>query len=53
LQAQHLVPGIFDKHVVSARLGHSTPVVTLNVYAHVLPTSDEQAAEVMAAVVAG
>ncbi len=39
-------------HIVAARLGHSSPVVTLTIYAHVLPTSDEQAAEVMAAVLA-
>jgi integrase len=32
-------------HVVSARLGHATPMVTLGVYAHVLPTSDEHAAD--------
>jgi integrase len=37
-------------HVVSARLGHSSPMVTLSVYAHVLPRSDERAAEVMASV---
>jgi hypothetical protein len=51
--ATHLLTRGVPVHIVSARLGHSTPVVTLNVYAHVLPTSDEQAAEVMAAVVAG
>jgi hypothetical protein len=39
-------------HIVAARLGHSSPVVTLSLYAHVLPTSNEQAAEIMAAVVA-
>ena len=39
-------------HIVAARLGHNSPVVTLTIYAHVLPTSDEQAAEVMAAVLA-
>jgi hypothetical protein len=31
-------------------LGHSSPVVTLNTYAHVLPTGDEQAADGMAEV---
>ena len=36
--------------IVSARLGHSSPMITLSVYAHVLPKSDDQAAEVMAAV---
>lgn len=35
-------------HVVSARLGHASAVMTLTTYAHVLPTSDEQAAAVMA-----
>lgn len=39
-------------HIVSARLGHSSPMVTLSVYAHVLPTSDEQAATVIAGVLA-
>lgn len=34
-------------HIVSARLGHSSPMVTLSVYAHCLPTSDEQAATVI------
>jgi integrase len=32
-------------HVVSARLGHASPMVTLSVYAHVLPSSDEYAAD--------
>lgn len=32
-------------HVVSARLGHASPVVTLAVYAHVLPGHGETAAE--------
>jgi integrase len=32
-------------HVVSARLGHASPMVRLSVYAHVLPRSDEHAAE--------
>jgi integrase len=35
-------------HIVASRLGHSSPVVTLTTYAHVLPTGDEQAADVMA-----
>lgn len=37
-------------HIVSARLGHSSPMVTLSVYAHVLPSSDELAADVTGAV---
>jgi hypothetical protein len=36
--------------VVAARLGHSSPMVSLSVYAHVLPTGDERAAEVTAGV---
>ena len=48
--ATHLLSRGIPLHIVAARLGHSSPVVTLTIYAHVLPTSDEQAAEVMAAV---
>jgi integrase len=40
-------------HVVSARLGHSSPAITLNVYAHLLPSSDAEAAEQVAAALAG
>jgi integrase len=50
--ATHLLTRGIPVHIGSARLGHSSPVVTLSVYAHVLPTSDEQAAEVMAEVLA-
>jgi integrase len=50
--ATHLLTAGVPVHVVSARLGHHSPMVTLSVYAHVLPRSDEQAAEVMAAVLA-
>lgn len=31
-------------HVVSARAGHSSPAITLSIYAHVLPGDDEAAA---------
>ena len=34
--------------VVSKRLGHSSPAVTLSVYAHALPQSDQEAAESVA-----
>ena len=34
--------------VVSKRLGHSSPAVTLSVYAHALPQSDQEAAELVA-----
>ena len=32
-------------HVVSQRLGHASPVVTMTVYAHVLPGSQREAAD--------
>lgn len=51
--ASHLLTRGVPVHVVSARLGHSSPVVTLSVYAHVLPKSDEQAASVIASVLDG
>jgi integrase len=50
--ATHLLTAGVPVHVVAARLGHSSPVITLNTYAHVLPTTDDQAAAVMAAVLA-
>jgi integrase len=31
-------------HVVSRRLGHASPVITWQVYAHLMPGSDEEAA---------
>jgi integrase len=40
-------------HVVSARLGHASPVVTMTVYAHVLPGSQRHAADHFAALVEG
>jgi integrase len=51
--ATHLLTAGVPVHIVSARLGHSSPMVTLSTYAHVLPRSDAQAAEVTAAVLAG
>ncbi len=50
--ASHLLTRGVPVHNVSARLGHSSPMVTMSVYAHVLPRSDEQAAQVMAEVLA-
>jgi integrase len=35
-------------HVVSQRLGHASPVVTMTVYAHVLPASQREAANLFA-----
>jgi len=38
-------------HVVSQRLGHSSPVVTMTIYAHVLPGNQRAAAETFARIV--
>jgi integrase len=38
-------------HVVSERLGHASPVITMQVYAHVLPGSQREAAEMFASLV--
>jgi len=40
-------------HVVSQRLGHKTVSITTEVYAHVLPSMQEEAAEEMAAILYG
>jgi integrase len=40
-------------HVVSQRLGHASPVITLQVYAHVVPGSQRDAAQLFARLVAG
>jgi integrase len=40
-------------HVVSQRLGHASPVVTLSIYAHAVPADQKQAADAFAALVAG
>ncbi len=50
--ATHLLTSGVPVHIVAGRLGHSSPVVTLTTYAHILPTGDEQAADVMAKVLA-
>jgi len=40
-------------HVVSERLGHSTVSMTMEVYAHVLPDMQQQAATTMGALLHG
>jgi integrase len=40
-------------HVVSQRLGHASPVITMTVYAHVLPGSQREAADTFAALIGG
>jgi integrase len=47
-----LMKGIPVK-VVSERLGHASPTVTLTVYAHVLPGNQRDAADTFAALVSG
>jgi len=42
----HLLRSGVPVHVVSARAGHANPTVTLNIYAHLLPGQQEQAANV-------
>jgi integrase len=39
-------------HVVSQRLGHASPVITLSIYAHVMPGSQRQAGELFASLIA-
>jgi integrase len=41
--ASHLLAAGAPVHVVSRRLGHASPVMTLNVYAHVLSGQHEDA----------
>lgn len=40
-------------HVVSQRLGHTSAVITLQVYAHVVPGSQPDAADLFARIIAG
>jgi integrase len=39
--------------VVSERLGHASPVVTMHVYAHVMPTMQAEAAARFASLIRG
>jgi integrase len=45
------VSGRVPVHVVSQRLGHASPVITTTVYAHVLPGSQREAADLFASLV--
>jgi integrase len=51
--ASLLLTGRVPVHVVSQRLGHASPVITMTVYAHVLPGSQREAADLFAALVEG
>ena len=41
-----------NPRIVSARLGHATVALTLDVYSHVLPQADREAAQSIAALIA-
>ena len=43
----HLLRSGVPVHVVSARAGHANPTVTLNIYAHLLPSQQEGAAAIV------
>jgi integrase len=43
--------GYYNRRVVSERLGHASPTVTLSVYAHVLPGDQRTAAVAFAAMI--
>jgi integrase len=47
--ASQLIAAGLDIITVSRRLGHSKPAVTLNVYGHLFPSTDDRAAEIMEA----
>jgi integrase len=40
-------------HVVSRRLGHANPTITMQVYAHVMPGSQRETASRFAALING
>ena len=42
-----------NPRIVSARLGHATVALTLDVYSHVLPQADQEAAERIAELLVG
>lgn len=44
--ASQLLDAGVPLHVVSQRLGHSTPVITMTIYAHVLKRADDKASQV-------
>lgn len=42
--ASHLIAGGHDVLAISRRLGHGSPTITLSVYGHLFPNSDDRAA---------
>ena len=47
--ASQLIAAGLDIITVSRRLGHSKPSITLDVYGHLFPSTDDRAAEIMEA----
>jgi integrase len=47
--ASHLIASGLDVVTISRRLGHGSPAITLAVYAHLFPSTDARAAEIMEA----
>lgn len=45
--ASHLIANGVDILTISRRLGHSTPTITLSIYGHLMPQTDDRAAQVM------
>jgi integrase len=51
--ATHALQAGIHPKIVSERLGHSSVSITLDIYSHVLPSMQRDAAEAVAALVAG
>jgi integrase len=47
--ASHLIANGLDILTISRRLGHGSPTITLSVYGHLFPQTDDRAAQIMEA----
>jgi integrase len=47
--ASHLIASGMDVLTISRRLGHGSPTITLAVYGHLFPNTDDRAAQIMEA----
>jgi integrase len=47
--ASHLIANGLDVLTISRRLGHSSPTITLAIYGHLFPQTDDRAAQIMEA----
>jgi integrase len=50
--ASHLIASGMDVLTISRRLGHGSPTITLGVYGHLFPNTDDRAAQIMEAALA-